>query len=113
MDRELAALRRGVQGHEGGRGKRYPAELRSQLGSWVRRRRAEGASAATIAAELSLPLSTVSRWASTRSRSTALVPIEVVPDARPSRTLRVLSPSGFVVDGLKLEEAASLLRLLG
>lgn len=113
MDSELAVLRRRVQGHEGGRGKRYPTELRTQLRRWIGRRRSEGASAATIAAELSLPLSTVSHWASTRSQSTALVPIEVVPDRRPSRTLRVLSPSGFAVDGLTVEEAASLLRLLG
>lgn len=113
MDRELADLRRSVQGHEGGRGKRYPAELRLRLRRWVRRRRGEGASAAAIAAELSLPLSTVSHWASSRSQPTALVPIEVVPDPRPSRTLRVLSPSGFAVEGVTVEEAASLLRLLG
>ena len=113
MDRELAELRQCVQVHEGGRGKRYPAELRARLRRWVRRRRGEGASTAVIAAELSLPLSTVSHWASTRSQSTALVPVEVVPDAGTSRTPRVLSPSGFAVDGVTLEEAASLLRLLG
>lgn len=113
MDRELGALRRCVQGHDGGRGKRYPPELRARLQRWIRRRRSEGASAATLAAELSLPLSTVSHWASKRPRSTALVPVEVVVDPRPPRTLRVLSPGGFAVDGLTMEEAASLLRVLG
>lgn len=113
MDRELVALRRGVQGHEGGRGKRYPAELRARLRRWIRRRRGDGASAATIAAELSLPLSTVSRWGSSRSQSTSLVAVEVVPDPSPLRTLRMLSPAGFAVEGLTVEEAASLLRLLG
>jgi hypothetical protein len=80
----------------------------------ARRRHRAGAADATIAAELGVSHETVRRWMS----SARLVPVEIL-DARMGategapRTLSVVSPSGFHVDGLTLEEAATLLRVLG
>ena len=114
MDAELAGLRRVVAQHGCRRGKRYSPELRSRLQSWIRRRRSSGLSGAAIAAELSLPCSTVERWIAASKSSAALVPVEIVPEVGASRrALRVLSPGGWVIDGLTVEEAASLLRVLG
>jgi hypothetical protein len=113
MDRELLALRRELAQHEGGRGKRYEPELRARLITWLARRRKAGMSLAAVASELSLPMNTVARWASAAKQSTALVPVTVVeePVASPS-TIRVVSPEGFIVEGLTLQEIAVLLRAL-
>jgi hypothetical protein len=113
MDRKLVALRRELAQHEGGRGKRYEPDLRARLIAWVARRRKEGLSLAAVASELSLPMNTVARWASPGKRSTALVPVTVVaePESSPS-TLRFVSPEGFIVEGLTLQEIAVLLRAL-
>lgn len=45
--------------------------------------------------------------------STSLVPVEVVPDPVATRTVSIVSPSGFRVEGLSLLEAATLLKTLG
>jgi hypothetical protein len=89
--------------------------LRSRLISWVARQHGRGQSLSAIAAELSLPKQTVARWSMAAKMSTALVPVRVVAQAAEPgpRMVRVVSPSGFVVDGLSMQEAATLLRLLG
>ena len=110
MDRELAALRRELARHEGGRGRRYAPALRSRLIAWVARGRQRGLSASAIAAQLSLPAQTVARWAATEKPATRMVAVKVVEHA--PRTVRVVSPSGFAVDGLTMQEAAALLRVL-
>ena len=127
MGRELSRLRRALAGHVGGAGRRYAPQLRAPLSAWVARRRSEGASMTAISDELSLPVQTVIRWAGAssapktataprtrRDRRAALVPVRVVADAteRDARTVRVVSPAGFHVDGLTLAEAAAMLRAL-
>lgn len=45
-------------------------------------------------------------------RPLALLPVEVVTDEPPAGTLSVVSPAGFRIDGLTLDEAiAALARL--
>ena len=59
---------------------------------------------------------TVRRWNARSARATAvsaLVPVEIIAEepAR-SRTLTVVAPGGYRVEGLSVEEAAALLRVL-
>src|SRR5262249_47000630 len=113
MDRSnLQNLRRVLASRRGRRG-RMPAILRQRALEHARRRHEAGATTATIAAELGLSRVTIRRW----TTSPAPVPVQVVdgtgaPEKRPS-TLSVISPSGFRVEGLSLEEATTLLRVLG
>jgi hypothetical protein len=111
MDHELKALRRELAGRESGPGKRYAPELRARLSAWMAGRRRDGATVATVAAELSLPEHTV-RWLwSSSARAERLLPVSVV--AEPAAELvRVSSPSGFFADALTLPQAAALLRML-
>ncbi len=55
------------------------------------------------------------RW-KTRSRPAAPVsvlrPVEVVPEPEPSPGLTLIAPSGVRVEGLRVQQAAELLRLL-
>ncbi len=80
----------------------------------VRRRKA-GAAWALIARETGLDVRKLQRW-NTRALRTASVPVlrpvEVLPAPEPAETLTLISPSGVRVEGLRLEQAAQLLRLL-
>jgi methylphosphotriester-DNA--protein-cysteine methyltransferase len=101
---------------------RLSAELRARAATYARERKASGATAAAIAAELGVSQPTVARWLgrsigtgpiaiSNATRSRALR--KVVVEQSAGRTLHVVSPSGYRIDGLSLQEAAMLLRVLG
>ncbi len=113
MDKEAVKLRRELLRLETGRGKQYPAELRQRVVTWAARRHEQGASWETIKAELGQKFDTVPRWCLLAQSSRALVPVHVVPASAASRTVSVVSPAGFRVDGLAITEAAALLRELG
>jgi transposase-like protein len=113
MDKEAAILRRDLARVETGRGRRYPAELRARVVTWARRRRAAGASWEEIKRELGQKFDTVRRWCVDHGETKALVPVRVVATQVPSRTLSVVSPAGFRIDGLSAAEAAALLREIG
>lgn len=70
-----------------------------------------------MASALGINAESARRWnqsGAAAASSTALVPIEVIADeTRPTRTMAVISPSGFRVDGLSLIEAAALMREIG
>lgn len=113
-DKEAAILRRELSRVTTGRGKRYPRELRERVVAWAKRRRAAGASLESIKRDLGQRYDTVRRWCAvaTPAPARALVPVRVIVE-RQERTVSVVSPSGFRVDGLSLPEAAALLRELG
>ena len=112
MDNEAAVLRRELSRVEKGRGKRYPRDLRERVVAWARGRQEAGASWESIKRELGQKFDTVRRWCAAVAKSRALVPVRVVA-TRSQRTVSVVSPSGYRVDGLALSEAAALLRELG
>jgi hypothetical protein len=116
-DHELRDLRRELAALDRGPGKSYPAALRARITTWARRAIATGASHTATARAVALDLRTLRAWlgdATVSAASTALVPIEVVVDAPAARgPLRLVSPAGFRVEGLALDEVATLLRVLG
>ncbi len=113
--RGAAGLRRELDGVAVRRGRCFPANLRRRAAAWLAERRAEGVTVDELAAELGLAPGTVLRWSTgAEKRGTrALVPVEIVPERTAARTVSVVSPSGFRVEGLSLVEAAALLRALG
>jgi hypothetical protein len=113
MDKETAVLRRELGRVETGRGKRYPAELRARVVTWARGRRAAGATWEEIKRELGQQFDTVRRWCLDGVEAKVLVPVRVVATKAPSRTLSVVSPTGYRIDGLTPLEAAALLREIG
>lgn len=109
--REAESLRRELDRVEGRRGPCFPEDLKQRARAWILRRRSEGVTVAVLAAELGLSSGTVLKW-SAGATTRALVPVEVVPEPH-ERTVSVVSPSGFRVEGMSLVEAAALLRALG
>ncbi len=75
----------------------------------------EGAAWAVIARETGLGVPKLQRW-NARARPAASVPVlrpvEVVQEPEPSQALALIAPSGVRVEGLGVQEAAQLLRLL-
>ncbi len=94
---------------------RVPREVRDEVCRYAGRRRRGGAAWAVIARETGLDVRKLQRW-NTRARRAAPVPVlrpvEVLPELEPAEALTVIAPSGVRVEGLGVEHAAQLLRLL-
>ena len=117
-DHEAHLLRREVLACERGRGKRYPEALRHRLRRWIRRRAVSGVSLREIAAEVGLSAETVRRWnEEAATASTALVRVEVdervAADPAAPHHLTLVSPAGYRLERLTIEQAAAILRVVG
>jgi hypothetical protein len=133
-DQELHELRRELTKVPRGRGIYYPDELRERVRDWAFRRRDDGATWPAIAAEIGVAHSTLRLWIGVELRrrrafekpTAALVPVEIVgaaPDAAAAistafaslrtTSLSVVSPGGFRIEGLTLDEAIAALQRLG
>ena len=94
---------------------RLPREVRDEVCRYAARRREQGAPWAVVARETGLDVRKLQRWQSRARRVSAapvLRPVEVLPALEPVAALTVVAPSGFRVEGLGLEQAAQLLRLI-
>ena len=94
---------------------RFPREVRDEVCRYAAHRREQGAPWAVIARETSLGVRKLQRWQSRARRASAVAvlrPVEVLPAPEPAPALTVVAPSGVRVEGLALEQAAQLLRLL-
>ncbi len=98
----------------------YPKEIRERALAFARRRRAEGASYTVLASELGLSVMTLHGWLKggrgrgrKKPRLPRLVPVEVVPEeeAKPAGAV-VVASGGIRVEGLQVEQIATLLRSL-
>ena len=103
------------------RGFKYPEGFCRRVAVHVRRCLSTGDHATSIAASLTIPWTTLSRWLESypEGRSTSLVPVQllegtpVVSAVRGHSPLALVTPKGFRLEGLGLEQAAELLRRLG
>lgn len=112
MKKEAEKLRFELDNIGTRRGRCMPPHLKERVSSWITSQRAIGRSAADLAAELGIAPGTALRWSSGKRKS--LVPVRIVAEAPMiKQKYTVISPSGFRVEGLSIEEAAHLLRELG
>ena len=105
--KRLEELRRDVEALPAGKGRRYPDDFRDDIVHVVRAHQYEGYDHRELANKLALPSLTLRRWLTMASVSAAredvFVPVEVIEPAQ-ERALRVVTPEGFVVEGLELDE---------
>ena len=87
-----------------------PREVKARATAWIAAQRAEGRTVAEVAADLGVAAGTILRWSNGAMR--AIVPIRIVPD-EPSRSIAVVSPLGFRIEGLSVTDAVRVLRELG
>jgi hypothetical protein len=100
-----------------GRGRKYPAELRTRILAWVDREVARGTSESECGEALGMPMHRFELWRqSHREREkdkapATLVPVEVT--AGPVTTgLVVATPDGYRIEGLTFAEAIAVLEAL-
>ncbi len=111
--RQTSSIRAALLSHDAGRGKRYPQELKARITEFAKKRRREGASWAQIAEDVGIAFETLRRWCIAMGEtSPAMVPVHVVPDEA-ERTVSVVSPTGYRIEGVSLRDAVAVLRALG
>jgi hypothetical protein len=109
-DNDIQKLRGALARRERGRGKRYTSSLKERIARAATQLRRRGQGWQTIGSFLGIPHETVRRF-SGASMTTAFVPVEVV-EAPSSGGLVLVSPEGYRIEGLGVDEAAAILRRL-
>jgi transposase-like protein len=111
--REVENLRRELGRVGIRRGRCFSEELKGRATAWIVRRRAAGVRVAEVASELGLSAGTVLKWSARGKSARALVPVEVIAEPSTGKSVSVISPAGFRIEGLSLLEAAALLKAVG
>ena len=114
LRRQLAAL------GQPARGRRYPAPLLDALCGWLQSQRALGRRWSELAADTGLHVATLYRLAGSAAPVQSADPVRLVPvlttepvrATSSDRHLRLMLPSGLVVEGLCLESVVALVQRL-
>jgi transposase len=111
-DEAAEQLKRAIEKARGD-GKRYGEELKGQIRRYLQQW-GEGRSVAKIAEELGISTCTLHFWKQQWAEKGKLVRVRIKPAAAEvERRVMLVSPNGFRVEGLSMEEAAELLRRVG
>ena len=112
---KLTELRQKGSGHRW----RCPPELRSQAVEYAHKRRQAAATISEIASELGVGESTLGKWLYRKAdkggfRSVAIVPRAAdIPGPDNDDRFNLVSPNGYEVSGLDVQNLAYLLRVVG
>lgn len=111
MDPRAVQFRESVrarnQGRTSGR-RRFSEAQRAEAVEYLERRGIEGATVGAIAEELGVGKTTLQRW---RSRESGFVRVAALAD--PVSEVSLVSPGGYRIEGLDLDQAVELLSRLG
>lgn len=99
----------------------FPAALRERAGAWLRDRHAEGAQWTQLARELGISRSSATNWArrttprrpTEHRASSTFLPVCVTKPSVASTGPVLVTPRGYRVEELALDELAELLERLG
>jgi len=104
-------------GGRAGRGCRYPWALRREAVALARPALSEGLSLVSVAEDLGVRGSTLSRWLDDGTERPSLRPVEVVAEEEEqvarAPVVVVVTVSGVRIEGLRVEDVPALLRELG
>ena len=112
MEAKLHEVQRAVAAlGERGRTERVPEPARGKVVEYARAQRACGKSWKTIAGEVGLSASGLQRWL---REAPHLAQVKIVPDReRDAREVSLISPRGYRIEGLTLDQALHALGRLG
>ena len=110
MEGRAGRFRESVRDQNAGRNqrRRFTESQQREALTYFDSRRSAGATIAEVATELGIGKTTLERW---RRRRSSFVRVEAV--GADSTPLCVVSPSGYRIEGLSLDQAAELLSRLG
>jgi hypothetical protein len=109
---EAMVLRRALDRREAGRGQRYPTAMRERVVAFALSRREEDRSWASIATELGMHFETLRCWCVKSGSKPARMRAVRVVDSVGGGTVAVVSPNGYRVPDISIEEAVAILRAL-
>jgi transposase-like protein len=110
---EADELRRALAEHQGGRGKKFPSELRDAAVTLANRSKQSGKSFGATARDLGLNVATLANWrAQAEEEEGEMTPVELVADELEARGTLIVEYGPVRVSGLALAEVAELLRML-
>lgn len=113
MDQGLRELKRAVERGPVGRSG-FPVAVREQVVALARRRQAAGESLRDVASAFGISHETLRRWVKHGVSTFRRVRTEAAPtSASASGGIVLRLPSGTVVEGLRVEDVAAVLRALG
>jgi hypothetical protein len=110
---QAMSLRRGLEDRGVGRGRRYPKGMRDRAIAFAVSRREEGRSWSSIATELGMHFETLRCWCIKAGSKPARMRAVRVVDSVAGRTVAVVSPNGYRVPEVSIEEAVAILRAVG
>jgi hypothetical protein len=94
----------------------YPTWLRARVAEYVRRQHGQGITFGALAQELGLARKTLVAWVGRRTDAVdgGFAALVVTPDpvGRPGAPLEVVSPHGFCLRGISMEQALHALTVL-
>lgn len=95
-----------------GRGRRFPSELKSAIVAYITDARSRGVTVAKLEADLGVSWNTMARW-STSGKQRKLgrpkaVPVRVLATAKPPAAATLVSPTGWRIEGVSLEQLRRL-----
>jgi hypothetical protein len=98
----------------GGARWRTPAALRDEITVWAREVRAEGYSLGAVARAIGLSQSALGRWMSEQEQAGGLRRVRVAGEDRRVEpgTVVIVTPAGYRLEGLSLDDAVNVLRRL-
>jgi len=96
----------------GGKRWRTPPGLRDEIVVWARRQQAAGCGLGSIAAAIGLGESTLGKWLVSGGGTGELRPGRGGADPGASGSLVVVTPEGYRLEGLSVDEAVDVLRRL-
>jgi len=128
IEKSLSEIRKAVETlSRKGTARRYPAHIREKITSYILKRRQEGVIWSALQKEIGVCMSTLKHFRDEAQTGAgmgngmcdeavrAFKPVRIKPDSGNSRenTLVLVSSTGHRVEGLSVETAAELIRLLG
>jgi hypothetical protein len=105
---EAREIRQEIEALERGRTTPIPQATRERVLAYTRRERSRGKSWRTIGDELGLSPAGLQRWSKGSGGRSRLRPVRVVTSPAPS-SLALVSPRGYRLEGLSLEQAVQVL----
>lgn len=102
-------IRRELEGLVRGKTTRVPQATRERVLAYARQERGRGQSWDAIAQALGLSSSGLQRWWKADAGSTRLRRVKLVAAAAPAGAVAVVSPRGYRIEGLSLDQAMSVL----
>jgi hypothetical protein len=94
------------------RARRYPLALRQAVLDWVERAKHAGMSEGQCSADLGIPTKRFERWRGGRRIARRAAVVRVAVQEPSPAAVSFVTPSGYRIEGITIEQAVAMIRVL-